>query len=162
MSATSLTYYQGQVLKVNPRVLRLEYVVNGAKDVSSKVPQSFVLHTFDALSTQAQIDDHLGTSSEFLLAQFDATAMGVDAFAGIVDMQGQAVTAFSVDAKLYDAAGALVGTQQCKSSSAALSSSTLETSYAVGADGNLAFRVVYTGLDAATDGMLAVELRWAA
>lgn len=164
MSGTSLFYYQDQWGKVQPQVLRLQYEITAAKTVKPIVSNSASLTTFDALASQAVIDDFLGTSSEFTLAQFDATSMGADAFGVIVDMKGQAKSVVQMVARCYSGTGgATLVTRQVKGGS--LTDSTLETAVECGAEGNLACKVDFGNtpdFDALTSGTIDIEIHWIA
>lgn len=158
MNATSHIYTQEKLTNTQPYILTFEWDITSAKTISSFVPGIPVLTAFDALASQSVIDDFLGTTNEFLAAQFDATAMGTDAFGGIVALRGEAERIFSV--RYIRAAGgvtATVATNLLINGATGLSSSTLENGAALGANGNLAFRFVDTGLDALTDGTIRIE-----
>jgi len=105
--------------------------------------------------TQAAIDAFLGSSSEVVAATaFGATAMGTDSLGFVVNLQGQARTAVSVEAFLYDAT--VIGVGAVASTSAltdALSTAVAKTSL-----GNVYGRVVATGLDASSS-MLLIRVR---
>lgn len=161
MGDTSLFYYQDQLLKVNPRVLRLEYNITGAKAVSPIVSNSASYVFFDALSSQAQVDDFLGTEDEFLYTAFGSTAMGTDAFAGLVNLggaNGQAAVVTQIVVKSFT--GSNGGTQVIVQSQAAAMANTLLTKVEVGDYGNVAFQAVVAGLDALTSGTVVVEIYW--
>jgi len=162
MTATSLIYYNDQWGKVIPRCLRLEYKITAAVTASAIVPNSGSLITFGAIASQAVIDDFLGTVSEFDYLAFDATAMGADAMGGIVNLGGQARVATEMVAKCYsDTGGSTLVTRQVQSGT--LVASTLETKYALGANGNLAFKLDWGNtpdFDALTSGTIVVELYW--
>lgn len=163
MSATSLMYYNDQWGKVVPRVLRLEYNITGAKTSSPIIPNSASYTFYDALSSQSQIDDFLGTADEFVYTDFGSTAMGTDAFAGIVNMggdQGQALTVTQIVAKTFT--GSNGATQVVVQSQAADMANTLSTKVEVGAYGNIAFQAVLSGLDALTSGTIVIEIHWIA
>ena len=164
MSGTSLFYYNDQWGKVQPQVLRLQYEITAAKTCKPIVSNSASLTAFDAIASQAVIDDFLGTSSEFTLAQFDATSMGADAFGAIVDMQGQAKSVVQMIARCYsNTGGADLVTRQVKGGS--LTDSTLETAVECGADGNIACKVDFGNspdLDALTAGTIDIEIHWIA
>jgi len=96
-----------------------------------------------------------------LVAAFDATAMGADVFAGIVDMGGQCAEVYSMTARCYSASNTLV-TRFCEDS-ATLTASTLATEIAKGANGNIAFKVDFGNtpdLDALTAGTIEIEILW--
>ena len=158
---TSLFYYNDQLGKVDPRVLRLEYKITAAKTVSGLIANSASLVTFDAFASQAVIDAYLGTSSEFTAAQFDATAMGADAFGGLVQMNGQCKTVTQMIARCYSASNTIV-TRQVQASSV-LTDSDLSTEVAVGANGNIGFQAVFGNspdLDGLTAGTIEIEIHW--
>lgn len=157
MSSTSLMYWSDKLGKTNGRFEKFNYVINGAQDIALKKPGAPILHSFDAI-TQADIDDHLGTSSEFTAAQFDATAMGVDAIGFIINMQGQADSFLCAKVRIYGSDGALDTEVRCEPG--ALSDSTLENGALVGANGNLAIRAVVLGIDALAAGNVEVEFEW--
>jgi hypothetical protein len=138
------------------KTLDLIFPITAAKTVTATPG---VLTAFDAVASQAVIDSFLGTTNEFLVAAFDATAMGTDAFAAIVAMEGQCKELVSADATSYTSAGA-VSDEKHVLDSAALTASTLETKCAKGADGNVALKVVLTGVDALTAGYIHVKLHY--
>jgi hypothetical protein len=161
MSSTSLFYYNEQFLKVVPRLLRLEYNITGAAAASAIVPNTGSLPTFVAYASQAVMDAYLGTSSEFLLAAFDSTSMGADAFGGLVQMNGQCLKVTQMVATCYSASNTVV-TRQCQSSSA-LTSTSLTTEVAVGAYGNVGFKVDFGNspdFDGLTSGTIVIDLYW--
>ncbi len=154
----SLVYWNDKAQKGEARKLTLIYKITAAKTVVDQLNMP-VLTTFDALSTQAQIDDFLGTTNEFLLAAFDATAMGTDAFAGIVAMGGQCKELVAWEATSYTGAGA-VSLGLVLDSTSAMTASSLTSQAAKGANGNIAFRAILTGVDALVAGLIKVELTW--
>ena len=156
----SINYWQDQWGKVQPQILRLQYGISAAKTAAPLVSNSASLITFDALASQAVIDAFLGTTNEFLLAAFDATSMGADTFGGLVNMDGQAHAVVQMVAKCYSASNTLVTRQVV---GGALTASTLETKCAVGADGNMAFKVDFGNtpdFDALTAGTIEIEIHW--
>lgn len=161
MAVSSLFYYNDQLGKVVPNELVLQFKITGAKASSPIVANTAVLTSYDALASQAVINNFLGTTNEFLLAAFDATAMGTDAFAVIVNMNGQAKKLLSVSARVMSGSnGATVA--ECADVAEGLTASTLACEGALGANGNLAGRFVLSGLDALTSGMLEVRFCWIA
>lgn len=124
---------------------------------------SSVLLMFGA-TAQAVIDDHLGTSSEFTAAQFDATALGADAQGFILDMGGQA------DELLYVEASCQTGTELLttvdrRTKAAGLTDSTLDTEAELGAEGNIGIRVDWGNtpdFDALTAGTVILRVHWRA
>jgi len=155
---SNLVYWNEKHGKTQAHTLRFSLNITGAKTVVPAVYGYPLLTAFDALASQAVIDDFLGTSSEFLLTHFDATSMGADVFGGLVNMgglRGQVQKAVAMRAWLEDGT-TLVGRHVVASSS--LTASTLVTEYAVGAYGNLGFKVDYGAVDALTSGLITVEL----
>ncbi len=143
---------QGSALQVTDFV----FTITGAKTITP-IPGAMVV--FDAIAAQTTIDTFLGTSSEFVIAAFDATAMGTDAVGVIVDMGGQSKSIAKMDAVLYTAAGAITDEKHVLKA-ASLTASSLTTQIANGASGNQALRVILTGVDAATSGHLHVSIYW--
>ncbi len=163
MGNMSLAYWQDQLGKVDPHVTILDYKITGAKTIVPVVPNSVALTLFDAVASQAAIDGQLGTTSEFLAAAFDATAMGADTWAAIVNMGGQVKTLVKVVAKCYSGTGGATLVERTVLPSAALTASTLATEAAVGANGNVAVKVDFGNtpdLDALTSGIISLELHW--
>lgn len=160
MGDTSLMYYNEQLLKVNPRVLRMQYTITAAKTAKPIISNSASLITFDALASQAVIDGFLGTTNEFLLAAFDATSMGADAFGGLINMNGQCAVVVQMVARCYSASNTLVERQV---QGGTLTASTLETAVAKGANGNIGFKVDFGNtpdFDALTAGTIEIEVHW--
>ena len=160
MSSTSLHYWNEKLPKTQPRLLKFVYNITGAKAITSIVAGIPVLHSFDAIASQAVIDDHLGSTNEFLLAGFDATAMGTDAIAFIVDMKGQAKKCLQAKIRMYGSDGALDIEEQMQFST--LTASTLASEAELSSAGNIAVRGVITGLDALAAGTLEIEIEWIA
>ena len=100
--------------------------------------------------TQAAIDAFLGIAGDVTAAtSFGATAMGTDSLGFVINMMGQAVSAISIQACLYDATAVPVGALGQGAVTTALTDA-LTTKVAVTAGGNLYGRVVATGLDASS------------
>lgn len=162
MSQTSLVYSNEKHSKTQPRVLKFRYDITGAKTSTSVPVGADALVTYDAIAAQSTIDNYLGTSSEFLIAAFDATAMGADELGLIINMRGQCAKVLGAKITLFAEAGTLSISLNSKAVSA-LTASTVENSCAVGASGNIAVKFTgVTGLDAATDGYYVVEIDWIA
>jgi len=157
MADTSLMYYSPLLGKQQPRTLVFQFDITGAATFSEVNPPFAVLSTNAAIASQSVIDSYLGTTNEFLVAAFDATAMGVDAFAVIANLQGQAFKLLAARARTASGTGG--GTVVSREVAAtSLTASTLATEAALGAYGNVAARFVLTGLDALTSGRITVEL----
>ncbi len=159
-NATSLMYWNEKVQSSQPRTLKLLFSITGAKAVTD-LGRSPTMTTFDTAFTQAQIDAHLGTSSEFSLLAFDSTAVGADVFGGVINMSGQCAEVYSMVARCYSASNTVV-TRQCEDV-AALTASQLLTEVAKGSSGNIAFRVDFGNtpdMDALTAGTIEIEILW--
>lgn len=161
MNSASLFYWQEKLGKTQPRAVKFSYTVTGAGTASELIAGNPVLTQRGAIASQAIIDTFLGTTTEFNYLAFDATAMGTDAVCFIVNMLGQVDKALIMTYRRYDSAGALV-TEIKLPVVAALTNSSLTTQFAKGANGNMAARVIDTGLDAATTGLYEVTLEWIA
>lgn len=136
-------YWQDRLGKTSPHALDLWFQITGAKTAVALPMGSPTLFFFDALSTQAQIDNFLGTTNEFLLAAFDSTAMGADMFACIVNMSGQVAQLVGVEAVCYSAYATASSESAIVrfSPDSGLTASSLTTQADLGASGNLAVRV---------------------
>jgi hypothetical protein len=150
-------YWSDKLGKTVVRPSKFNYDINGAADIELNIKGAPILHSFGAI-TQADIDAHLGNSSEFTAAQFDATAMGVDAIAFIVDMAGQVDKCAAVKVRIYGSDGALDVEERITPSS--LTDSTLASEAEVGSSGNLAIRAIVTGIDALAAGSVELEFEW--
>lgn len=162
MADTSLFYYNSAFGKTQPRSLKLIWSITGAKTVSTVPIGAPVLTAFDAIAAQATINDFLGTVDEFLIVDFDGTAMGADAFACIINMGGQASQLLGFEIECFSSTGG--STLVTRSSlNAGLTASTLETACELGAYGNLAFKVDFGNspdFDGLTSGMIVATVYW--
>lgn len=153
-------------------LMQLQWKITAAKTIQ---PQPLnlggVLPFFDAPANQAVIDGFLLTTNEFLLAQFDGTAMGTDTFACLVKMNGvnaaststsigQAASVQSMVATVYSGTNGATLASSGVASSSTLTSSSNTSQIAVGANGDIAFRFVASGLDALTGGLISVNIFW--
>lgn len=162
--------------KTQPRYLEYTFQITAAKTVVAFPRGAEILPSFDAL-TQAQIDAYLGTTSEFLVTQFDTTSMGTDAFGGLINMtggivsqgasspsyfqpQGQAASVISCEITSMTGAGLATRVQSASFGPTGLAPTSLTAGCALGANGNIAFRGVLTGLDALTSGLILVRIGW--
>lgn len=162
-ASTPLFYWQEKLGKTQPRIAIFAYDITAAKTVSPRVFGYPVTTTFDAIAAQATIDDTLGTTNEFLISAFDATAMGNDTFGGVVGMANQASSLLWMEAKCYSGTGGSTMVERTVKASSSLTASTLATECAVGAYGNLAFKVDFGNtpdFDALTSGLIVVRLAW--
>ena len=153
-TSPGLFFWQDKIGRNNPHVVQFLFQITAAKTVSQLPQGTPTLTSFDAIASQSVIDDFLGTTNEFLAAQFDATAMGVDAFACICNFGGQGDALYAVEAYVDDLTTRV---EKSLPSVATLTSCSLTNQCAVGANGNLAVRLVMTGLDALTSGIISVR-----
>jgi hypothetical protein len=161
-SNVSLMYWNEKVQRGESRELDLVFNITGAK-AATEVQAMPVLHTFDAFASQAVIDSFLGTTNEFLLAAFDATSMGADAFGGVINLAGQAKEVLYMSAKCYSGTGGATLVEKLVQDSSALTASTLATEVALGASGNIGFKVDFGNtpdFDALTAGTIAIKIIW--
>ena len=154
MSSPGLFFWQDKIGKSNPHVVQFMYQITAAKTVSQLPQGTPTLTSFDALASQAVIDDFLGTTNEFLLAQFNAVSLGVDAFGLICNFSKQCDELFMVEAYVDDLTTRVEASFPAVTT---LTSSSLTTQCAKGADGNMAARLILTGLDALTSGIIVVK-----
>lgn len=161
MSDLNLMYWQEQLYKTQPRVLKLEFKITGAKTLVPILPPMPALTSCDAL-TQSQIDEALGSANEFLAADFDATAMGNDAFGGVVNLKGQCAKLLMMKAECYSGTGGATKVERCVQA-LGLTASTLESACEVSSLGNIGFKVDFGNspdFDALTSGTVVIELHW--
>lgn len=160
MADTSLMYWQEKLGRTQPRSLKFAFEITAAKTISPLVAGIPALTAFDAVASQSVIDTHLGTTNEFLVAAFDATSQGTDAFSVIVNLGKQAEKLLFAKASVHSGTNGLTLTESGVKSSSALTASTLASECAKGADGNVAAKFVLTGVDALTAGIIVVEFAW--
>lgn len=163
MSQVSLFPWSGQLEIADVRTTRLCYQITGAVTVSPLPANTASLTFFAALSSQAQIDDFLGTSSEFLYTDFGSTAMGADAMGIIVNMGGQAASLVGVIGNVYSGSNGATGTPQGVVASAL--TDTLATQCELGANGNVAMKFAWGNtpdFDALTAGLIVIDILWTA
>ena len=157
-----LFYLNEKHAKTQARFLTYTFQITAAKTVVAYPRGAEILPTFDAL-TQAQIDAYLGSTNEFLATQFDATAMGTDAFGGIINMYGQAGLVATCDVVSKTGTGlATIVNSSSFGPVSGLAASSLTAGVAVSSLGNIAFRGVLTGVDALTSGIITVTIKWIA
>jgi len=140
-------------------------------DITAAVTQSALpiddarcLNGFAAAAfTQALIDAHLDTSSEFTAAQFDATSMGADAQGVIIDMGKQADELIYVEASCYSGTAGATEVRIAMKSSTTLTDSTLVSECALGANGNIGIKFDWGNspdFDALTAGQVVIHVGW--
>jgi hypothetical protein len=159
-----LFYWNEKFGKTQARCLELVWSITAAKTVAARPIGTPVLTAFDAISTQATIDNFLGTSSEFLVAAFDSTAMGADTFACIINMGGQAKYVSHMEVVCYSGTGGATRVEVAVAEGS-LTASTLETALDLGASGNIAFKCDFGNtpdFDALTAGLIVARVYWVA
>jgi hypothetical protein len=159
MADTSLMYYNEKLGKTNPRELVLFLNITGAKAVSPRPIGPPILTTFDAIASQSTINNFLGTTDEFTIAQFDGTAMGTDTLGVIINMSGQVGYVLGVTTQCYSGANFATLTTNT-SIGTGLTDSSNTSQCAVGADGNMALRTVVSGMDILTTGVIVLRIMW--
>lgn len=161
--STSLTYWSDKLGRTQSQVLTFDFNITGAGTSALVVVGSPVLTTYGAFASQAVIDSFLGTTNEFLLSAFDATAMGADAFGGVIDMNGQVARVVKMYARFHSGTAGITVVDNQVAASTALTASTLATEVAKGANGNIGFRVAWGNtpdFDALTVGTMTIEIHW--
>ena len=145
------------------RSLTLIWKITAAKTVSPRPlgagPAAMVV--FDAIAAQSTIDNFLGTTSEFTIAQFDSTAMGADAMGVIVNMKGQAADLIGVECVCGSDTDYATLVNRVALKSTTLTDSTLIVEAALGASGNIAFKLDWGNspdFDALTDGYIRATI----
>tara|TARA_R110000824_G_scaffold23048_2_gene83279 strand:+ start:513 stop:1019 length:507 start_codon:yes stop_codon:yes gene_type:complete len=116
-----------------------------------------------AIFTQALIDAHLGTSSEFTAAQFDATSLGADAQGIIVDMGKQCDELIMMEGYCYSATGGATQSIVAVEDITTLQDSTLATECALGASGNVGIKIDWGNspdFDGLTAGIVLIRVHW--
>lgn len=159
-NSTSKIYWNEKLQLAAPEQTTLIWNITAAVTVSDLLA-SPSLTTFSAIAAQSTIDNFLGTTNEFLIAAFDATAMGADAMGIIVNMKGQVKELYQFRAQCFSASNTLV-TRQAQDS-ATLTASTLTTECALGAYGNVAFKIDWGNtpdFDGLTAGTIQLDFWW--
>lgn len=148
------------------QVVETKFIFNitGAKAVKSLTGNAVVYTAADAIAAQSTIDTFLGTptgtTSEFNYLAFDATSMGTAALAFICNMNGQVGKLVCVRASVNSGTAGVTQAVKCLVPASALTNTSLSTQFALGANGNVAGRIVVTGLDGFTSGTVALTLFW--
>jgi len=145
------------------RCTQLLYKITGTTaGTSLPIDDARGLFSFAAI-TEATIDAHLGTTSEFTTAQFDSTAMGTDAFAAIVDMGKQCDELILVVARLHHGTEGTSLVTRTALGDSTLTDSTLDTECEIGASGNVAARIDFgNSLDGLSAGQIIIDIYWRA
>lgn len=159
-SSVSRMYWSDRLQSSQPIVTNLMFSITAATTVTDLL-RSPSLVTFSAIAAQSTIDNFLGTTNEFLIAQFDATSMGADAMGVIVNMGGQVAEVYDMKAYCFSASNTIV-TRQVEDV-ATLTSSSLTTQIAKGANGNIGLKIDWGNtpdFDGLTAGTICIDITW--
>jgi hypothetical protein len=157
-----MTYTSDKLQRGEAITTRLLYKITGTKTLEDRSANAALL-LFDAASSQDQIDNFLGTDSEFVYnVAFGSTAMGTAALGGVIDMGGQLSSLESLTVVLRSGTDLATVVETTLWSDATALPNTLTNNVQVGANGNIGFHVVFTGLDALTAGQVELIIRWRA
>ncbi len=170
MSNSSIFYYNPELASAVPYDLTLCYQVSGTQAAVAVPMNHASIFSFSAylgqgtaLLGQSYINNFLGTTDEFDIADFGTTAMGTDTFAIIVNMQGQAksVEGFNVTAMNSGVTGSAgIAATYLRSmgtpSTTDLMANTLQNIIVVGDYGNIAIKSLVTGIDATNVGAFII------
>lgn len=166
MAADTPNFYRNEKhAKSQAREIVICLQVTGTK-TSAFLPRGIdALIAYDAV-TQQVIDDYLtrpfdgytsSSSTGFTASQFDATAMGANVIGGVVNMNQQAAYVSYMSASF--ATGGTTVTQIADGATG-LPASTLSTAVGISPAGDIGFRAILTGLDAATSGVVVIRIGW--
>lgn len=155
-----LLFANARLAKTQPQVLRLRYKITAAKTLSEMAPGGAALLSFDAI-TQATFDafGSLATG-EVNAAFFDATSMGTDTHGGALDMNGQAGKLLKVTSVYRSGTGLTTVLSVTSLGASGMTATTNATESVCTTQGNLLFRALLSGIDAATSGTIEHELEW--
>ena len=156
MSNPSRIYWSDSLQRGEPIETKFYFKITAAKTLTNQTANA-VITSFDAIAAQATIDDFLGTTNEFLIASFDGTAMGTDALAFIFDFKGQVKELVSAKVKLMSGSNLGTVVETCDNASATVGT-TLVTTFAAGANGNVAGHAVLSGMDILTAGLIELTI----
>lgn len=160
-TATGLFYWNEKFGKTEPRKTTIVYKITGAKTAVQLPVGGPADLTFDGYTTQAQIDNFLGTTNEFLVADLDSTAVGADSIAVLINMEGQAAYVAALEAKCYSSTGG--STLVTRAWYEADLTTSVETAVELGSEGNIALKVNFGNtpdFDALTDGLIILDVYW--
>jgi len=159
MGLQSLTLFNSQLAASQPHVITLAFTVTSGTvtQLLTKDLPPIIFGTAAGSFTQAAVNALLGVSDSASTEEinttvaFGSTAMGVDAFGFVLDCDGQIETVVGMESTLYP-------TEQDNFVPKVSSlPDTLTEGLLVTPDGNLAGRVIPTGLDSAT-GQLIIKI----
>ena len=157
MSTPSFVLKSDALARHQKAYIDLIYTVTGAKagGFLQLAPRALVAYD-DAVITQAQVDDLLGSTNEFVIGTiFGATAMGTNAIGLILDCDGQVAAVSGIEIR-----SVLGSTQAAQVGPVGTIANTLPTlpRVAVSSLGNIGIQAVISGLDAATSGNLFIRI----
>lgn len=166
MAESSLFYYSAEVASTGARVLTLPLVWAGAGQPQTNPPSNMMrFYPSGTHPTQDEIDEFLGTSDEFLAAQFAATPIPTNWCGGVINMEGQAKQVLGIRTMAYNAGtindlepGIAVSSLRTSAPSALTDFDEIQ----VGAYGNIGFNFGYTNFSTQGAGALILEIFWIA
>ncbi len=161
MSVKPAILWNDTLERCQPHIIHLAWKITAAVTVSKQLEGQPTLEAFGAIASQAVIDAFLGTTSEFDYLAFDATALNADVMGVILDMKGQCRKVLWMTAACYSGTDLVDSVFRGDHESSTLTASTLDTEVAVGANGNVAFKVDFGNspdFDNLTAGLILVEL----
>lgn len=140
------------------------FKITGAKTVACQTGNAVVYTSADAIAAQSTIDNFLGTptgtTSEFNYLAFDATSLGTAALGFICNMNGQVDKLVCVRVSVNSGTAGVTQAVKCLVPVTTLTNTSLATQFAKGANGNVAGKIVVTGLDGFTSGVITLTLFW--
>lgn len=135
--------------------------ITAAKTVNVNAQRMPVYAFFDAI-TQQNIDDFFGSVNELPVADFDATAMGADAFGLLIDMGGQVESLHLMEATCHSGTGGATTVHRAIIP-AGLTASTLATECELTALGNIGLRIDFGNtpdFDGLTSGIIHIRIAY--
>ena len=159
-NSSGLSYYSPDLADVDARKVDVIFEMTGVATAVPIPDAGGTLGFFGPLTTQSEIDDFLGTTDEFDVADFNATSMGADAYGVLINMGGQADQVFGFKATLDFGGTAVV--QALGMPLPAIDGTVLNNQVALGSEGNIALITIMAGLETAGTGLLTLEVYWKA
>lgn len=177
MAGPGLIYMNEQIYqREDELIIKLKITGAGTQTLLPLNNSAVLAFQTAAVPTQAAIDAFLGSSSEFLAAQFNATSIGVDALGLLVNMSGQksgvtsltanpntnsaqASSVLAYEARMYSGSQGATIVQE-GAVSGTLASTSLTAGVQGGSCGNIGVRAVLSGLNALTSGLIVVRIHW--
>ena len=161
---SSLAYYAPEVEKADVYTLSLVLAKTGVTpSFSPAQPLGNAMTAFwSPLSNQAEIDDFLGTTDEFLFTQFGATSMATDGVGILIKTGGQCADVHAFTMMALNQKGAPGVGEPLKGLGAKVSaiSDVANNQIAVGAEGNIALIGRAAGMEALDPATIILDIYW--